>query len=322
MRSSTEIPRSHGASRPGTRGVRALRRAHALLLAASLAPLALAAQDERAELRSIDTLVALNTNASVELSLIAGSMRVSTWDRNAARIVARVDRGSLELDASRGHLELRQRSERRNAGFATYEVTLPATARASLAAVSGSITADGVRGTTDVASVSGRVLLRRTGRAVRVESVSGDVEVTDAAGDVRASTVSGSLTVRNVTGVVGAETVSGPIDVSGASGERMRGETVSGSISYAGTLAPNGRYSFETQSGSVTLRIPPNTGADIAVETFSGRVVNEVPGAVRRPERDRGDERSSYHYLLGRGGARVTIDSFSGRVLITSEGAR
>jgi len=268
----------------------------------------------------IDTTITLSNDASVDLALVAGSMHVTTWNRDQARIVAEASAGRLQMDASSSHLDLHQRSdENGDAGSARYVVTLPAGVRLSLGSVSGTITASGTHGPVEVSSVSGDVTVSGTGRRLSVETVSGSVRVTGAGGDVRATTVSGGVTVTGVSGTVRSETVSGRVRVTGAAGDAAHLESVSGAIDYAGQLDSSGRYSFATHSGRVALRVPVATDAGIRVETFSGGVTNTVPGATRRPEQDPDDERTSYHYTLGRGGARVSIATFSGDVTITSQ---
>lgn len=271
--------------------------------------------------RRIDTTVALAGTATVELGLVAGHIRVTTWNRNAARIVAEASSGRLELDATPSHLELRQQSGRDGVGSATYDVTVPAGVRLSLDAISGDVSACGARGPVEITTVSGSARVTGSGRTLSVGTVSGGVDVIDAGGDVRASSVSGSIRIRNVPGVLETESVSGSIQITGSRGDRVRGETVSGAIAFTGALAPAGRYSFGTHSGRITLRIPPTTGADLSADTFSGVVAVDVPGAVRRPEPD-GESRTSYHYVLGRGGAHVSVSTFSGAITITSNGAQ
>lgn len=268
----------------------------------------------------IDTLVPLASDGTVDLSLIAGSIRVSTWNRNQARVVANAtDDATIEFDASGSHLELSENRRRGDGhGTVTYDVTVPAGVRASLTTVSGTIDVSGVRGGLETDAVSGNVTVRDVAGAIEVDGVSSGVSITNASGDVHAETVSGRMALTNISGPVTVETVSGGITLTGIRSQRVHSTTVSGSLEFAGAIDPAGRYDFESHSGRVALTLGGNASATLRVETFSGSVTNEYPGAVRRPASDGdGDEGRTYTYLLGRGDARVRVETFSGRVTIS-----
>lgn len=271
----------------------------------------------------IDTLVPFSANGSVELGLIAGSIKVSSWNRNEVRVAASATDGTtLDFDATGSHIDLGVHHNWSNrGGSATYDVTVPAGARVTLSAVSGAITATGVHGGIDASGVSASVNVRDAGGNVAIESVSGNVTTMDVAGDVKAETVSGSIQVSNTSGTVSAENVSGTIDLSNARGTRVRANSVSGSITFTSALNPAGRYEFGTHSGRTVLRLASGASATITVDTHSGSVANDYPGAVRRRDSEDDDGQTSYTYVIGSGDARVTIETFSGRVQI-SQGNR
>ncbi|MDQ2891233.1 MAG: DUF4097 domain-containing protein [Gemmatimonadota bacterium] len=273
-------------------------------------------------LARIDTVVAFAPNGTVELSLVSGSMKISSWDRNQVRVVATTTgEPTLQFDASSSHLSLEQsgrHNSRNGVGNATYEVTVPTGSRASLSAVSGDIYASGIRGPVDASVVSGRVDARDMGSSLSIEGVSGNMTVSHVANDVRISNVSGRVTLAGVGGTLDVETVSGGIAVSGVAGDRVHVTTVSGNIDFTGNPARSGRYEFETHSGQTDLHLPSNANAVISVETFSGSVTNDHPGAVRRRNSDAGDDRTNYDYVVGRGegAGRLHVDTFSGSVHI------
>lgn len=274
-------------------------------------------------LSRIDTLVPFSTNGSVELGLVAGSIRVAAWNRNQVRVVASTTAGTaMDFDVTESHIDLGlHRDWSGGSGSATYDVTVPIGTRVTLSSVSGTISAAGVKGGIDANAVSGSIDVRNAGSSVAVEGVSGAVTVLGVSGDVKVETVSGPIQVSDVSGTVSAENVSGSIEMSDTRGTRVRANSVSGSIAFTGALSSEGRYEFETHSGQVALRLASGANASISVDTYSGSVSNEYPGAVRRPESDADDERTSYRYTIGRGAARVSIDTFSGRVII-SQGNR
>lgn len=271
----------------------------------------------------IDTIVPFSANGSVELSLSSGSIKVTTWDRNQVRVSATTTGNyRLQFDASSSHLDLSENrgSREGRGGTATYDVTVPSGTRATLTSVSAPIDVAGVKGGLDITVVSGTVDVRDAGSSVAVEGVSGNVTARNIAGDLRVKSVSSNVSVSNVTGTLSAETVSGDIDVSGVRGTRVRVTSVSGSLDYTGAINPAGRYDFETHSGNAELKLASNASAAIRVDVFSGSVTNDYPGAVRRVSSGSDEDRTTtYNYILGRGDARVRVETFSGRVTISQE---
>ena len=249
-------------------------------------------------------------------------MKVSTWDRNQVRVVATTTgEPSLQFEASESHIDLEQAGRHNNrngddVGRATYEVTVPVGARATLSAVSGNIDASGLHGSVDVSTVSGSVNVRNVGSTLTVEGVSGSITAANVGNDARVENVSGRISLAGVGGTASAETVSGEISINGVRGDRVHATSVSGNIDYAGPVNGSGRYEFETHSGRTDVRMASNANVAISVETFSGSVSNDYPGAVRRRNGDPDDDRTNFDYVVGRGDGRLRIETFSGSVHI------
>ena len=279
-------------------------------VAMAAAPVAGRAQDERA-VAQIDTTVRLDRGGSVDLSLISGRIRVVGWDQPNVKISASIESGLLRFSANSSRVTLSVDEERRrghshNTGDARYDVSVPRGARLILEAVSGDVSAHGSQGEIEASSVSGDVEVSDGVRSVSVESVSGSAH---------AAQVNGNLRAENVTGNVEASSVSGDIRLVGVQSKAVRTETVSGEISYAGTIEPSGRYSFESHSGTLRLTIPRNAGAQFSVETFSGSIDTDFPVTIPA-----GSKRREGHmeFTIGDGRARVTAQTFSGEIEISN----
>lgn len=292
----------------------------ALLLAA--APSWASAQDERS-LRQIDTTLRLDRGGAVDLSLISGRIRVVGWDRSDVHIKASIDDGFLDLSANSSRISLSVEESDRdhrgrhhgNVGEAQYDVSVPRGSRLMLEAVSGDVSTRGSQGEIEATSVSGDVEISDGARMVSVESVSGSAHASNVNGNLRIETVSGDLRAETVSGDVEANSVSGTIRLTGIQSRDVRTETVSGDIIYIGSIEPSGRYSYESHSGTVRLDIPRNAGAQFSVETFSGDVSTNFPVVVP-PRSRRRNER--IEFTIGDGRARVTAQTFSGRIVINS----
>jgi DUF4097 and DUF4098 domain-containing protein YvlB len=298
----------------------------ASLLVAAAAPLSARAQDgeQIRGVTSIDTTVKLDRGGAVDLSLISGKIRVTGWDRQDVKISASIESGRLEFSANSSRVSLSvdnedddgsRRHRNHNVGDARYDVSVPRGSRLILEAVSGDITATGSQGEIEATSVSGDVEVSDGVRSVSAESVSGSARVSQVNGNLRTETVSGDLRAQDVTGNVEASSVSGNIHLLRVQSKDVRTETVSGDIVYTGTIEPSGRYGFESHSGEIRLNIPRGAGAEFSVETFSGDLSTDFP--VTLPP-GRGRDNGRVQFTIGDGRARVTAETFSGRIIINS----
>jgi DUF4097 and DUF4098 domain-containing protein YvlB len=290
-------------------------------------PMSAHAQDDGVQIRGItrvDTTVRLDRGGAVDLSLISGKIRVTGWDRADVKISATIESGRLRFDANSSRVSLavedsdnegRRGHRHNNVGDATYDVSVPRGSRLILEAVSGDVIAKGSQGEIEASSVSGDVDVSDGVRAVSAESVSGSVHASQVNGNLRTETVSGDLRAENVSGNVQASSVSGEIRLIGIQSKDVRTETVSGDITYTGTIEPSGRYSFEAHSGTIRLNIPRGSGAQFSVETFSGDINADVPITIQPgPKRREG----RMDFTIGDGRARVTANTFSGEIVINT----
>jgi DUF4097 and DUF4098 domain-containing protein YvlB len=246
---------------------------------------------------------------------MSGRIRVSGWDRQEVKVVATSDQGRLRFSASQQRVSL---EVERGGGNVEFDVTVPRGTKLSLEAVSGSIIAAGVGGEIEAQSVSGTVQITDASREVDAESVSGSVTVSSVTGNVTAQSTSGSVNVRNVTGDIEAETVSGGIALDGIHSKSVRTETVSGAVSYTGSIDAGGKYSFVTHSGVLRLNLPANLGAVFSVETYSGDIDSDFPVTMQPGQGRNSNDR--FEFTIGNGSAKVSAENFSGKIIINRVG--
>jgi DUF4097 and DUF4098 domain-containing protein YvlB len=283
----------------------------ALLLTAAV-PVALAAQSSRGD--RIDTTLTIERGGLVQLGTVSGEIRVTGSNRRDVKIVASIDVGRLELSTSAGRIALQTRSVGSRQSSAYVEVQVPVGTRVSASTVSGLVEVRGTEGEIVARSVSGRVDVRNGRERVDVETVSGTLDVRDIQGRLSIEGVSANIDLEGASGDLSAETVSGDIRVRRSNLTGMRAETVSGTVSYDGSLSSNGTYRLNTHSGSITMMLPANVGAALELETFSGRIVSDFPLTLQPGQATGRGKRMEF--TLGNGGARVTAGAFSGNITI------
>ena len=90
--------------------------------------------------------------------------------------------------------------------------------------------------------------------------------------------------------------------------------TVSGTIQFSGPLHEDGRYSLIAHSGSVFLRSTTAVNATVSVATVGGAFRSPLPHTVS-------ERRASiFTARFGSGAAQVTMESFSGALVVEEAG--
>ena len=238
--------------------------------------------------RGIDETASAAPDGEVSVELIAGTITVIGWERSEVQVTGTVgdDVEAVEIDADRGNVsievELRDDDDdrRMNDAGADLQIYVPVGSAVGVEAVSADITVRGVEG------------------EIEIESVSGDLEFDGAASEIEAASVSGDIKI-----------------VSDRPVREVECETVSGDIEFHAPLGA-GDFSFESVSGDVELYLPGGTSAEFSLETFSGRIVNELGPSA--DERDHGLGKH-LEFTTGGGDAQVEAESFSGRITIHAE---
>lgn len=291
-----------------------------LLSVAAAAVLALPAdaQDRR---QSVDTTYAFDRGGAVRLSIVSGEIRVVGANTNTIRINATIERGWLETSFGRTRASIEARSDRGRMGSARYELTVPVGTRVTASAVSGDITVRATEAEATISTVSGDLTVHDASGRVEANTVSGDVDVARVSGRIILESVSGEFRADAITGELDVESVSGTIELRNSRLDGIRAETVSGDLAYDGPFARSGRYTFNSHSGSVRVALPADAGADVELETFSGRIASDFP--ITLQPGDLGGRRDRHMtFRIGAGGARIAVETFSGNITIRRLTAR
>jgi DUF4097 and DUF4098 domain-containing protein YvlB len=275
--------------------------------------------------QTIDTTFRMERGGLVDLELMSGDIIVTGTSGNQVRVRATSEQGRLALRTSSTLATLRvehdHRGRDRDRGRSNdrYEISVPPGVRVVMQVMSGSLTARGVDGDVDATAVSGNVELRDIGGIVNVEVVSGLITTSGLRSGIHVETTSGPVSVTDVDGEVLIENTSGHVTLRDIRSRLVSVESVSGDIRFDGTIESDGRYEFETHSGTIRLVLPPAVGAQLKLSTFSGSIQSEFP--ITLDPRARTSEKR-IEFRLGSGGASLTAETFSGSISITRGTAR
>ncbi len=280
----------------------------ALVLAAALPVLAQ---------QKIDKKHAAAADGVVEIDNLAGSVRVTGWERAEVAVQGTLGKNAerLDFDVSGKTTSIRVVLPRHahDVKGSDLDIHVPSGSRVEFKTVSAGVAIQSVKGDIEGETVSGEIGIKGAGSSeIRATSVSGDVDVSARSAEVRAKSVSGRVEISGAHGRVEAASVSGRVVVEAGTIKDGEFETTSGSIVIKGALDPSGRLQATSVSGDVKLELPANVAADFRIKSFSGSISNDFgPAAVRESKYGPG---KSLDFSAGGGGARVRIKTLSGSV--------
>ena len=267
---------------------------------------------------ALDTVVTFDARGAVSVSCPGGAVVVTTSDRNEIRVRARSEGGTIRF-TSTGLRATLEPSAGRGCSDGRFEVVVPVGSRVTASTWSGSISIRGVGGDVDAHAQSGDVDVRDVGGRLEVESLSGDVSVNAVRGDVSLHTVSGDIQLRGARGEVEVESVSGDTELRDVVAKQVRSHTTSGDVTFAGQITEAGRYEFNTHSGEIFLELPASVGAQLSVSTFSGAIESDFPITLQAGDHGIGAAQAKrLTFTVGQGSARITAETFSGDITLTS----
>ena len=266
----------------------------------------------------ISERAAADPAGSVEVSNVAGTVRVTGWDRNEVEVTGELGDGAEKLEfavadkVTRIKVILPRKAS--NVEDTNLVIRVPAASRLSVNTVSADIEVQGLLGAQRLQSVSADILTAAAGEDVECKSVSGDVAVNGSfkKGLLTITTVSGDTTALRVAGEVNANTVSGDVTLGLGETNRSRVRSTSGDLTLAALLAADGRLDAESISGDVRLELVGAVNAEFDLSSFNGEIRNCFgPKAVSTSEYAPGKE---LRFREGQGTALVRIKTMNGDI--------
>ena len=287
----------------------------ALLLALAFG-LAAPAQAER----PVDLRADARAGGTVEISNLAGTVTVRSWNRDEVRVTGTmgddVTDVTLERRGSRVIIEVEHPRRSRRGRYdadADLEITMPAGNDLEATTVSARIEVADIDGRLVLTTVSGGIKLEGRPASIEAKTVSGRIVSSADTESLRVESVSGTLELRGRADEVEVDTVSGPVDLTTVGARSLRLDTVSSAVDLDLDLEPGASVDASSHSGSITIRLDADASARIEASSFSGRIHNDLGP---RAEKRRYGPGSSLSFSLGRGEGRIELSTFSGSVRI------
>jgi DUF4097 and DUF4098 domain-containing protein YvlB len=268
----------------------------------------------------IDTTFAFDKNGSITVNASNGDIVITGWSRDQVHVHAVSDDDNLRLTGSSSRVTLDEGGGRRGSDT-RFEVSVPYGVRVLATSQSGDVSVRGTRGQVEARSQSGDIHVEDVATRLDVNTLSGGLTATNVGGDAEITTVSGDVKLSDVHGNVDVGTVSGEVELRGVTAKLVRAKTTSGDVTYDGIIDPAGRYEFVAHSGDIRLHVQRDASAQLTVSTWSGSIDSDFPITLKPGEHGIGKTTSKrFTFEIGAGAGRITAESFSGDITISSNG--
>ncbi len=264
-----------------------------------------------------DTTVAVRAGSRLNLDNFDGAVTITTWNRSSVRVQGSHDDDTrVDVDVSGTGVRVRGRS-RYGPPEVEYRITVPADMSLEINTHSGDVGIDGTRGEVQVQTVEGKITVNGGTGRISLSSVEGEVLLENSSGRINISAVDGSVTVRNSRGDLQISAVDGAVLLQDIDATSVDASTVDGGIEFSGSFQSTGRYRLSSHDGDVTVRVP-SIDAAVSVSTYEGDFESDFPVTITGTTRNR----KRLDFTLGRGSARLELESFDGSVRLRKGSGR
>lgn len=276
-----------------------------------------AAQDRPAPVPQTDQTVPVSRGMRLAIENDAGEVIVHTWDKDALRVQARHNaRTKINIRTSINVVDL---SASGPTGSVDYDITAPAWMPMNIEGQFNYVTVEGAQGDVSIETVRGDIVLKAGSGSMTARTIEGEIQVEGARGTINLSSVNQGIRVAGASGDIAAETTNGSITFTRMGSKTVKAATINGNVSYEGTLADNGRYTFTTHNGDIVMTVPETSNATFNVRTYNGEFGSSLP--LKGPGRSEVKRGKRTSYTLGTGSAEVDMESFGGAIRVRRAGA-
>lgn len=287
----------------------------------ALGALAVPHREVQAQRTRIDSTFAFGKGGYVDLALNSGEIIITGWTRPEARVIAISDKGDLEASFSSNRISINVSSRRSGgSGRTRYEVMIPIGTRVMANARAGDIRVKGTNGEVEAHTMAGDVEVLDAVDRIVISTFGGGIHASRLRGRIRISGSGSDIDAEDLTGDIEAKTVSGGISLLRVKSSQVRMETVSGDLTYSGTVEETGSYELSTHSGDVRMEIPASTSASLELQTYNGSITSRFPMTLQPGERSRSKSGKKMNFTINDGGARITVGTYSGDITIERAG--
>lgn len=263
-----------------------------------------------------DTTFAVPAGASLSVNNFGGAIIVRGWNQNRMRVQAEHGRrGRVEVSLVGSTVTVKSGSRQGPPTVTDMEITVPQATALRLSGTYAEITVEGVTGPISAETVDGEVNVRGGKGNITLSSIQGPVTLADASGRIEVTSVNEDVSLSNISGELKVETTNGEVTLLGIQSSSVEAATINGDVTYDGTVADGGSYSFSSHNGDITVTVAERANVTITAATANGEIDASFPLPVTsNPGRRR------WTFKLGTGSARLEAESFQGDIRLRRPG--
>ncbi len=265
-----------------------------------------------------DTTVAVEKGMRLKVENYGGEVVIRAGTENQVRVRAEhTSRDFVEVERRAGTLQVQAENRRGPPQSVRFNISVPKWMAVSVNGVYTDAHISGTEADVTVETVQGEVSLRGGGGFVSLQSVEGVVTLNGTRGRIEANSVNEGVEAYNIVGDLRVETVNGDVTLRGIDAANVEAITVNGDIEYDGTIKDNGRYSFATHNGDVTVSVPEKANVTVGVSTYQGEFESSFEVKLQGIS-----AKKRFTFQHGTGSARLEIESFQGDIQLRRPGER
>ncbi len=262
---------------------------------------------------SRDTVISATAGLELDVNKASGRLTIRAWDRPDVRI--RVI-GAMDdpYDVTISAQALSIRSRRANDAGSEYELTIPRDMVSGVGTRDAHVSIVGTRGRMHAVVLNGTLTATDISGPTKLEVLNGNVVVRRSTGPLMIIAPNQHVVVEEARGQMSVRSINGDISLERVVLDGMDVQTYSGAIRVSGTLRGPSGFSASSFTGDIMLSIDGRTGLRANVATSRGSV--HWPTNARFS----GDAaRQKGVVIIGGGKAKVTLETFRGRIEISEK---
>jgi hypothetical protein len=261
-------------------------------------------------------------DCSIRLQGPIATVRVTGWDRDSIAVSGSLPKGA-RLDnmfgndpglALRGVKMLVEGAPGQVRPSGIIELRVPFGARVVIHTGSSDIEVTGLTGELDITMLGGSARVSASPRILSVDAIYATIALEGSPERVRLKSFEGDITMRG--GSLNAEfsTAQGNIRVGGGLFDRAKFDATTGSVSFSGDLMPTASFLIGTHSAPVELLLSLKANVVVEATTSTGTIENSF--TKQEPSTGPGGKGQHVSTGMGKGAARIVIESYKGNVRI------
>lgn len=277
--------------------------------------------------QKVDIRRAATPDVSVRLSGAFASLRIVAWPVDSIALTGAVGAGNSVQGGPlnftgpvKGMKFFVEGTSDANVAANRLELRVPRNARVWVKTGSADVDCEGVGGGLDINIIGGSVRVTGKPRELLVEAMDGGITFRGFSDYARLKTATGNIVLDQAGGEdLSLVTVSGAIQAANGQRtfQRLRMESVTGPITYAGIIPEHADVRVDSHSGAIELRLLKGSGVEVDAATMTGTIENAWTS--RRPIAGREGRGMELATSSGTGSARIQVRSFKGNVRLTGK---